>query len=74
MDIESKETLDAVVDGAAKKLRDTGESLIASFFGNLGLFVDATIPKIDAFIGRTMNTLDKTVDKQLSKVKLGVIK
>lgn len=68
MDVESKETIDAAIT----KLQTVGETLIASFFGNLTKFVDETLPKIDILLTNKINMLDQSISDQIRKVHVKI--
>ncbi|MFZ1975782.1 MAG: hypothetical protein WAU89_23270 [Candidatus Acidiferrales bacterium] len=68
MDVESKETIDAAI----AKLQTVGETLIASFFGNLTKFVDETLPKIDILLTNKINLLDQSISDQIRKVHVKI--
>jgi flagellar biosynthesis/type III secretory pathway protein FliH len=61
--------IDEKIDYAAKKFQSVGEALVSSIFGNLTIFVDETLPKLDKFIAAQLGKVDAVVDTQLKKVK-----
>jgi len=73
MDIESADTLKAAADHAADRFQTVGETLIASFFGNLTIFVDETLPKMDVLLTRQLNSIQGMLvglQRNLTKLRI----